>query len=118
MKIADLTPSQLYINLEKLNAVNDHTFDSIPVIRLNDFVVMTDGHTRVMAAILAGRDEIQTHWDVDALDLEAYRICVQWCLDEGIKTPYDLRDRIISAEEYESLWLDRCKAMHARKEAQ
>jgi len=45
------------------------------------------------------------------LDWEAYEICVKWCREEGIYTIADLKDRVISHQEYKKLWYDRCSKM-------
>jgi len=112
-----LRPSQLYVSAEKLAAVQ-RDFDParmapLPVRRFGDAVALTDGHTRAVAAHLAGRGEIPAYWDEDEWpDWEAYEVCLQWCREEGVLTVGDLAGRIVSAEEYERLWLARCRAMH------
>lgn len=112
VKITELFPSQLYINADKLKKIQKKfELTSIPIIFLENRFVMTDGHTRVVAAILNGFDEIETHIDTDNVDIRAYRNCIQWCLDENIKSPYDLVNRIISSDRHNVLWLERCKAM-------
>jgi len=78
---------------------------------LGDTIVITDGHTRALASYLAGLSEIDAYWDEDDLDLEAYAICVKWCRDEGITSIIDLHARVVSPEEYQVLWIDRCRKM-------
>jgi len=119
MKLMDIQPSQLFISSEKLSRVREQ-FDplkpkrlqAIPVKKLRDHVIMTDGHTRAFAAYEAGLSEVRVFWDEDELDWEAYEICVQWCEEAGIHTIADLQGRVVSAEEYELLWVKRCQAMH------
>ena len=82
------------------------------MVQLGKDVVSTDGHTRAFAAYLHGLSEIQVVWDEDDLDWEAYRICVEWCRREGIRSIADLRDRVVSPQQYQLLWLDRCHEMH------
>ncbi len=50
-------------------------------------------------------------WDEDDLDWAAYRICVDWCLEQGIRTVMDLEGRLLVPEAYDVLWLGRCAAM-------
>lgn len=110
-----LQPSQLFINAEKFAAVMNGfdlmTMEPVPVIRLRDQVVMTDGHTHALAAYLSGASEIPVYWDEDELDLEAYAICVDWCREEGIQTIAGLADRLLPPDKYEILWIKRCEAM-------
>ncbi len=119
MALADVQPSQLWVSAEKLAqvqerwlAINAHTFPPLPVKRLGDRVVMTDGHTRALAAYLSGLSQIRVCWDEDDLDWEAYEICVAWCRADGIRSIADLKDRVIGEEDYERLWYGRCRAMH------
>ncbi|WP_420170097.1 ParB N-terminal domain-containing protein [Kosmotoga olearia] len=113
-----IQPSQLYISQAKLKRVLDiiekegfEALPPIPVIRLKGFIIYTDGHTRAMAAYLSGLEEVLVYWDEDELDLQAYEICVDWCLDEEIKSISDLKDRIIPHSDYEILWYERCRKM-------
>lgn len=118
VKLDELQPSQLYINADKLTAVLS-AIDGVvipsaplPVRRFGGRLVLTDGHTRAVAAHLRGVDELQATWDQDDLDWEAYEICVKWCLQEGVRTIGDLAPRVVSGHEYGRLWLGRCSAMH------
>ena len=60
LKLDELQPTQLYISRDKLAAVQASAhagspdFAPIPVKRLGGRVVCTDGHTRAVAAHLAG----------------------------------------------------------------
>lgn len=121
MPITKLQPSQIYINREKLVVLqNEIDFSDpanmppIPIKELDGRWVMTDGHTRVLAAYLAGNSKVPVVVDEDELDWEAYRICVGWCQAEGIDSVADLQDRVVSAERYKEVWLDRCLQMQNR----
>jgi hypothetical protein len=113
-----LQPSQLYISTEKLSRVREAfdparpgSLEPIPLKELDGRVIYTDGHTRAFAAWAARWKEIPAYWDRDELDWEAYRICVGWCLEAGIRTIADLQDRVLSPAEYEVLWYRRCADM-------
>jgi hypothetical protein len=43
---------------------------------------------------------------------------VRWCERAGIHTIADLAGRVVDAEAYQALWLDRCAQMHGRLAAQ
>ena len=97
VKLDQIQPSQLYINQDKLSAVQTTTdFSSpegvqpIPVKDLGGLLVMTDGHTRAFAAYLAGLTRVSIYDDPDDLDWQAYQICVDWCRGEGIRSVADL----------------------------
>lgn len=123
--LADLQPSQLYISADKLAEVQrgaregaNSQPDPLPVRELAGRWVLTDGHTRALAAHLSGRRTVPVCRDRDDLDWEAYEICVGWCLEEGIRTIADLEHRVVAAERYEELWLERCRSMHRELAAQ
>lgn len=119
MNLSCIQPSQLWISAEKLSRVQEHfvlidvdALPPIPVKQLGCEVIFTDGHTRALAAHLAGLSEVSVYWDEDDLDWEAYEICVGWCKEVGIHTITDLEGRVLSTEEYEVLWHRRCDVMH------
>jgi hypothetical protein len=115
IQLAQLQSSQLYINADKLAHVlqlsDPSSLGPVPVKRLGDRIILTDGHTRASAACVRGCSEVRVVWDNDALDGEAYARCVDWCQHTGIRSIADLQDRAVENEQYETLWLDRCRAM-------
>ena len=118
LPINKIQPSQLYISEGKLRLVHDWfdpkdklNFDPIPVKIYNGCYLMTDGHSRVAAAILAGWETVPVAWDNDPLDMLAYALDVKWCTDEGINNATDLIGRIVRHKDYEILWRKRCHYM-------
>ena len=124
MRIDEIQPSQLFISTEKLSQVMK-TFDKtkleslepIPVKKLGNQVIFVDGHTRAFAAFLHGLSEVTVYWEEDELDWDAYEICVDWCKKEGIHTIADLKDRVVSQQEYEVVWYKRCEKMQQNLES-
>jgi len=120
LRLREMQPSQLYLSTEKLAAalsgfrVTD--MEPVPVKRLGERIVITDGHTRAFAAHLCGAREVLAVWEEDELDWEAYAICVAWCRAAGISWVGGLVGRVVGPEEYEQLWLGRCRAMQAELE--
>lgn len=112
--ISKLQPSQLYISEYKLEQVSkwiqadEHNYDSVPIKKYNDSLVLTDGHTRAVALLLSGVKELKVCWDEDDLDDDLYCECIKWCKEESINTVEDLCTRIIDKESYEKKWLNRC----------
>jgi hypothetical protein len=94
--------------------------EPIPVKKLEDQIVFVDGHTRALAALLLGLSEIPVYYwknEDEELDWDEYKVCIGWCKEEGIHTISDLKKRIVSHEDYQILWLDRCKKMQQDLEA-
>ncbi len=125
MKLDRIQPSQLYISTEKLGEImktfgtsSHRSLEPIPVKKLSGDIIFVDGHTRAFAAFLQGVSEVPVCWEYEELDWEAYEICVKWCKDEGIRTIADLKNRVVSNEDYDVLWLDLCARMQAGLKAQ
>jgi hypothetical protein len=122
MPLDRLQPSQLFISAQKLAAVRKggvsiRRLEPVPVKRLGRSLVMTDGHTRAVAAALRGLAHVRVVWETDRLDWDMYRICVRWCRRAGIRTVHDLASRIVPHADYERLWHDRCSRMQVRVRA-
>ncbi len=118
LPIDQIQLSQLYISSTKLAEVmkafesgKEDELEPIPIKELDGNLVSTDGHTRLLAWHLHGYKEVECEWEDVEMDWDAYRICVQWCREEEIQTIAGLTDRILSPEDYQVLWLDRCRIM-------
>ncbi|MBN1330442.1 MAG: hypothetical protein JXA54_13290 [Candidatus Heimdallarchaeota archaeon] len=115
-----IQPSQLYISKKKLKIVqekillkNIQSIGIIPIKKLDDNIIFTDGHTRAFAAFLAGFNSIYCEMETEELDWEMYKECIRWCKDDGIFTIADLKDRVVEHEDYEQLWYKRCELMQS-----
>ena len=120
LRLRDLQPSQFYISEKKLSDIEAwfnpsdlSNFEAIPVKLLDGKPVMTDGHTRAVAAIRAGLDSVPLMWDEDELSWDMYRACVRACQEQNINSPADLLGRIIPEEEYIEKWDKWCDVMQA-----
>ena len=118
--LAELQPSQFYISDEKLRSVESwfdpadlSSFEPIPIKLLDGNIIMTDGHTRAVAALRSGLDTVPLIWDTDDLDWDMYRRCVEECRNRGVCSPEDLLSRIITEEEYAEKWDRWCDEMQA-----
>ncbi len=118
LPIMILQPSQLYISEGKLQNVREwfnssdiSTFDPIPIKYFMGRKLMTDGHTRTVAAYLAGWKDVPIYIDTDEFNMESYLIDIKWCEEDGIHSPADLGKRIVSHRDYEELWRRRCIEM-------
>ena len=117
-RLKDLQPSQFYISEKKLREVRSwfrpddlSGFEPIPVRILGGVPVMTDGHTRAAAALLAGLESVPLCRDRDDLDLEMYRRCVDECRRRQVVSPEDLVSRVVPEEEYREKWDRWCDRM-------
>ncbi len=117
----DLQPSQFYISQAKLSNIQAwfrkddlSNFEPLPVKVLDGIPILTDGHTRAVAAILAGLESVPLVYEEDELDWNLSRYCVEQCNQMGIHSPYDLVDRVISACEYEEKWIDWCEQISSK----
>lgn len=133
VQVDSIQPTQLYISSAKLDyvlRVLEHSgkqdIEPIPIKELDGQIIMVDGHTRALASLLLGISEIPVYYWIDEeedekLDWDEYRICLQWCKEEGIHRISDLKNRIVPHKDYEVVWLDRCTKMienlHARRNA-
>jgi len=118
MKLLEIQPSQLYISSDKLSEVmktfdpsKPESIEPIPIKKLGDEIIFVDGHTRAFAAFLHNISEVPVYWEDEELDWDAYEICVGWCKKEGICTIADLKNRVVSQDDYEILWYRRCEKM-------
>jgi len=121
--ITKLHPSQLFLNAEKLKRLEntaDHMSNfihcPIPILRMDNLIVMTDGHTRAFAMFKKKQTKLWVRWETDKIDIHAYRICVKWCREAGIYLIGDLENRIVSDTEYQTVWIQRCQDMHEQLE--
>jgi hypothetical protein len=123
MKLSQIQPSKLYINSERLSEVmtalarlKPDLIRPIPVKKLGDKIIFTDGHTLALAAFLHGASEVRVYWEKDELDWDAYEICADWCRKEGVHTIADLKNRVVPPQQYESLWINRCQKIEEQLE--
>ena len=125
LKLRDLQPSQFYISEKKLRHIREwfdpedlSGFEPIPVKVLDGVPVMTDGHTRAVAALMEGLDRVPLCPDGDELDWEMYRRCVLECRRQDIMSPADLLGRIVPESEYDEKWNRWCDRMQAEVTAE
>jgi ribosomal protein S18 acetylase RimI-like enzyme len=119
MQLREIQPSQLYISEVKLKkvrtfleGVDPRSLDPIPIRRIGDTTFFTDGHTRALALMEQGIEEIPVYFDQDELDWLQYLICVSWCEEAGIRQAADLSKRVVDHSTYRRLWHKRCESMH------
>lgn len=93
------------------NSSDLSNFSPLPLKRLDDKIILTDGHTRAYAAYLAGLDRVPFVWDEDELNWNLYEKCVEACQKENVFTIQDLSNYIISSKDYETKWIKWCNTL-------
>ena len=114
VKIKDLHPTQLYLSEKKLQdiqmlyqSVERQNINPISVLAFGDCLLITDGHHRAYQALLLGQDTISAEWDKDGGD-ELYHLYAQACEERKITSVLDLKNHILSQDEYEPKWYNWC----------
>ncbi|MEM3565977.1 MAG: hypothetical protein QXK18_03785 [Candidatus Bathyarchaeia archaeon] len=97
--------------MKTFNPADPKMMEPIPIKKLNGDIILVDGHTRDFAAFINGFSEVPVYWEYEELDWDAYKICVEWCMREGIRTIADLKNRVVTQSAYEKLWYERCERM-------
>ena len=118
MKLNEIQPSQIYICKAKLDDVKtwidvtDHNYEPLPVKKIGDKYVFTDGHTRALAISECGNTEVKVYIDMDEVDLDLYNKCIDLCVTHEIFDISSLKDRVVDCETYEDLWYKKCAELH------
>jgi len=108
----ELSPSQLYLSKGKLAELSNFdpvNAEALPVRKFGDKIVLTDAHHRAYLIWKSDAENLPVYWDEDDLDWSIYEVCLNWCEEAGVLAVPDFEKRIISAEDYQILWHDRCE---------
>ena len=119
--LLELGLSQIYLNEDKVKAIEKwfnpddmSIFEPLPVHDYgNGKYTLTDGHSRAYVAHKNGLTHIPVVYDNDdmvagEIGQKLYCADIEWCNRFGINNISNLESRIISAEEYQRLWIRRC----------
>ncbi len=113
INIEEITPGQLTVDETKVNRVN--SWIKIPedvVIRcveIDDKIVCIDGYSRLIAAYNKGFKYVFAYLETDDDNIQFYRICMKWCEEQKVFKVKDLANRIVTPEEHEKLWINKCQ---------
>ena len=121
VSITELGLSQIYLNNQKLLNIekwfNSNDLSKFHPLPVHDFgngkLTLTDGHSRAFIAYKYGLDKIPVVYDTDEITTSdigqsLYKNDIVWCERFHLNDIRDLEARIISNEEYQKLWIDRC----------
>ncbi|NLK27254.1 MAG: hypothetical protein GX306_02760 [Clostridiales bacterium] len=118
--------SQLYLNQDKVQNISawfdPSKIDEYEPLPVHDFwgngkYVLTDGHTRAFLYYKSGCCKIPVMIDHDEIvtcDIgrRLYQEYVEWCNRNSVYTVKDLESRIITSNDYEFLWIERCARVY------
>ena len=115
-KATEIQPSQLYLNAAKLAKVKElykpislDSLPPIPIKELDNEIIFIDGHHRAYVAVTFGFEKLPVYWESDAnLNLDLYRVCINWCKSENIVSVLDLRNKIVKNTDFKKLWIKKC----------
>ena len=114
VNIKNLHPTQLYLSEKKLQDIQmlyqskeKPNINPISVLVFGNCFLITDGHHRAYQALLVGQDTISAEFDRDGGD-ELYHLYAQACEKRKIHSVLDLKDHILSQDEYEAKWYNWC----------
>ncbi len=113
--------SQIYLNEKKIKAIeqwfcldNMDIFVPLPVHDYgNGKYTLTDGHSRAYVAYKNGVAEVPIIYDLDEivageLGQKLYRTDIEWCNRFSIYNISHLEQRILTDDDYQRLWVERC----------
>lgn len=119
--VIQLGVSQIYLNEKKVKAIEQwfslddmDVFEPLPVHDYGDGkYTLTDGHSRAYVAYKNGITEVPIIYDADEmvageLGQILYRTDIEWCKRFSISDISHLGQRILSDDDYQRLWIERC----------
>ena len=122
VNIKDLHPSQLYLSEKKLEGIQTLYQSAeiinvapISILAFGDYLLITDGHHRAYQALLMGQDTISAEWDKDGGD-EIYHLYAKACEERKIYSILDLKNHVLSQDEYEAKWYNWCDGFNQAAE--
>lgn len=107
INIKDIQPSQFYVDMDKVKAIESFIESKedicIPLTKIKDYFVSSDGHTRLYYATTKGYSKIRAFFTEPGDYLEGF---VEEARKRNVYSPYDLK--LITHEEYKIKWHKFC----------
>ena len=121
ISISELRLSQLYLNADKIAAIeawfDPHNLSNFEPLYVHDFgdqqLTLTDGHSRAFVAYKNSVEKLPVVYDTNEIvtsdtGMLSYKNDIEWCKRFGLRSIADLSTRIVTAAEYQNLWIERC----------
>lgn len=113
VNIREITPEQLTVDKVKVERADSWIQKPEDVvvccIRIEGKLVCIDGYSRLVAALNKGFSYVYVYIDAESTNLEFYKKCMSWCEEAGVFTIKDLAGRVVSPEEHQRQWIDKCQ---------
>ena len=119
--LMELGLSQIYLNEHKVKAIekwfDPDNMDIFEPLTVHDYgngkYTITNGHSRAYVAYKNGLTAIPIVYDNDEIvagetGQKLYRADIEWCNRLSIYNISHLEKRIISNDDYQRLWIERC----------
>jgi hypothetical protein len=111
--IEEIIPEQLTVSEAKIDRVNiwiEKPEDIVVTcVEIENKIVCIDGYSRLVAAYIKGFKYVYAYLETDNDNIEFYKTCMKWCQGQNIFTIKDLANRIVTPEEHERLWINKCQ---------
>lgn len=115
LALADIQPSQFYVDRDKIAAIGTFIHKSediiIQVLKSGDRYISLDGHTRLYYAVIQGWPYVRAVEEASADYINGF---VEAAISRGIYTPMDIVP--LSHADYEEKWNKYCDNFFATKE--
>lgn len=119
--ILNLQPSQFYLSEAKLETIRTwfqaddlSQFEPISIKQIDDQWIIVDGHSRLFVAYQHGLEMIPVQLEQEDWNWDFYRFCIQATKDKGITSIADLGTEILTAVDYDTLWINWCDKQYDR----
>lgn len=114
--IEEITPEQLTVDgvkIEKVSSWVEKPEDVVVTcVEIGNKIVCIDGYSRLVVAYNRGFKYVfaylETETDND--NIQFYKTCMKWCEEQNVFEIKDLANKIVTPEEHEQLWINRCQA--------
>lgn len=119
--LMELGLSQIYLNEDKIMAIekwfNPEQMDMFEPLTVHDYgngkYTLTDGHSRAFVAYKKGLTAIPIVYDNDEIvageiGQKLYKADIEWCNRFSLYNISHLEHRILSNDDYQRLWIERC----------
>lgn len=119
LPILDIQVEQLTVSKPKLDDVLKWVEKEedviICVIKIDNQFVCIDGYSRLLAAYLKGFKNVYCYLEKEDYDENDFREFLNWCHMENIFTVKDLVNRVVSEDEHQKIWIDKCQNYFKKK---
>ncbi len=114
LHIDEIKPQQHYLSRQKLEALlpfDPGNYGNIYVLSRNGKYFCVDGHHRLMLLKKAGVEHVECVIDPEDQENVLYHKLADEAEALGINTILDLQSRVVSNEEFQIRWVEKCQKL-------